>query len=455
MRLDSRKIQIPTVDEIEPRLRIYGIDDACRSLVRQLAPDVARIIEAVITHNIAITKEHLKSSRPTLDSHGEALTRAVVSHFNVLFQARFDEAYLASLEGLLRVEFDSMIGARARLQVGQQLVRPLLEARARRRWFAGGRVRPIDADRLMRVLYFDLVCAIAVEQHETRRAVVERHRSLDSALAAFQTRTDSLGETFEGSARELISSAREMLDKAQATLTQSTQAAAASARVHRLAVESADSTGQMHDITSDMGQRLAGAADATATSVAHASGIKESMGDLAGVIDQVGSIVAVIQQIANQTNLLALNATIEAARAGDAGRGFAVVAHEVKALAAQTGVATQAIAGQIAKIETATRRCADSVDAITESVQTIAQLNHEAVQVFDAQFGLAARISEAAALISAQSSDVVSGAQRSSLAMTETIAAIDTVDLTAQGLARNADTLRVLVEDLGTTIAAA
>ncbi|NWO96300.1 chemotaxis protein, partial [Escherichia coli] len=50
-----------------------------------------------------------------------------------------------------------------------------------------------------------------------------------------------------------------------------------------------------------------------------------------------------IQDIAARTNLLALNATIEAARAGDIGRGFAVVAHEVKALANQTGSATEEI----------------------------------------------------------------------------------------------------------------
>ncbi|CAN7219628.1 methyl-accepting chemotaxis protein [Bosea sp. LjRoot9] len=457
MRLDSRNIQIPTVDEIEPRLRLYGIDDECRELARQLAPEVGRIIERVIRHNISITKDHLKSSRASLDIHGEALTRAVVSHFNVLFQARFDESYLVSLEQMLKVEFDSMIGARARLQVGQKLVLPLLQARAGRgmRRLLGQAVSPRDADLLMRLLYFDLVCAIAVEQHETRRAVVERHISLDGALKTFSQRTEALGTTFESSARELTVAARQMLEKAQATLEQSTEAEVASTKAYRLAAESADTTSQLHQLTSDMGARLSGAAEATATSVAHASDIKDSMADLAGVIEQVGSIVAVIKQISDQTNLLALNATIEAARAGDAGRGFAVVAHEVKNLAAQTGTATQAVAGQIEKIETAARRCVGSVDAITDSVQTISRLSNDAVATFASQFGLAGRISEAARLISTQSSDVVSGARLSSQAMTETIAAIDRVEMTALGLARSAETLRALVGELGATVAAA
>src|SRR5206468_8636659 len=66
------------------------------------------------------------------------------------------------------------------------------------------------------------------------------------------------------------------------------------------------------------------------------------------------------------------NATIEAARAGDAGRGFAVVASEVKALAAQTGKATEDISAQIAGMQTATQ---DSVAAIKEIGGTIGRIS--------------------------------------------------------------------------------
>jgi methyl-accepting chemotaxis protein len=59
-------------------------------------------------------------------------------------------------------------------------------------------------------------------------------------------------------------------------------------------------------------------------------------------VGQLASIVGTVSRISAQTRLLALNATIEAARAGEQGRGFAVVANEVKKLAEDTRVATNA-----------------------------------------------------------------------------------------------------------------
>lgn len=72
--------------------------------------------------------------------------------------------------------------------------------------------------------------------------------------------------------------------------------------------------------------------------------------ELASAFDQIAEVLNVIDAISKQTNLLALNATIEAARAGEAGKGFAVVASEVKALANQTGSATEGIGRRIAEM---------------------------------------------------------------------------------------------------------
>jgi methyl-accepting chemotaxis protein len=86
---------------------------------------------------------------------------------------------------------------------------------------------------------------------------------------------------------------------------------------------------------------------------------------------RIGDVVKVITAIAEQTNLLALNATIEAARAGEAGRGFAVVANEVKALAGQTGKATEEIAAQIGGMQRATTVSVEAIEGIRSTIREI------------------------------------------------------------------------------------
>ncbi|WP_274308291.1 methyl-accepting chemotaxis protein [Solibacillus daqui] len=78
---------------------------------------------------------------------------------------------------------------------------------------------------------------------------------------------------------------------------------------------------------------------------------------------QINTMSQLISSITDQTNLLSLNAAIEAARAGEAGKGFAVVAGEVKALAEQTGHASQDIAKLVRNIQ----------DQINEAVSMMEQ----------------------------------------------------------------------------------
>ncbi len=93
------------------------------------------------------------------------------------------------------------------------------------------------------------------------------------------------------------------------------------------------------------------------------------------LIEEVSHVNEVAQQIAGvakQTNLLGLNARIEAARTGEAGKGFAVVAGEIKALAHQSGEATDGIyestkeiSEQINKLLSSLKETRSSADGTT------------------------------------------------------------------------------------------
>jgi methyl-accepting chemotaxis protein len=117
------------------------------------------------------------------------------------------------------------------------------------------------------------------------------------------------------------------------------------------------------------------AATLTAQATAVGDDTRGVVQNLASSVKEVGHVLEMIKGIANQTNLLALNATIEAATAGEAGKGFAVVANEVKALAKQTGEATEDIRHKIEEIQSNTGQAISAINEIADYVSRLNQIN--------------------------------------------------------------------------------
>lgn len=128
---------------------------------------------------------------------------------------------------------------------------------------------------------------------------------------------------------------------------------------------------ELNSSIEEISRQVHQAYEASSTAYEVGFSAKEQIASLSKAVEEIGSILTMISDIASKTNLLALNATIEAARAGDAGKGFAVVANEVKALASQTGEATDQISTQIASVDKEVRSTVSAVHSILEQVSGI------------------------------------------------------------------------------------
>ncbi|MDB5373105.1 MAG: putative methyl-accepting chemotaxis protein, partial [Belnapia sp.] len=163
---------------------------------------------------------------------------------------------------------------------------------------------------------------------------------------------------------------------------------------------------------------------------------------LADGAGRIGEVVRMISGIAGQTNLLALNATIEAARAGEHGKGFAVVASEVKALAAQTAKATDDITGQVNAIQAATGDAVQAILGITTAIGEVNQITAAIAAAVEQQGAATQEIARNVQQAAEGTGRVSESVHQVNQGASESGRALQDVDDAAQGVSRQADTLK-------------
>ena len=196
---------------------------------------------------------------------------------------------------------------------------------------------------------------------QEQRAAAERRRSMMELADDFERDVKGLAGMLSSASTQMQGTARSLTTTAEFVNQRSASAASASE--------------ELSSSVNEISRQVTEASRIARMAVEEAEKSDKLVAGLVTMAQKIGDVVALINQIAGQTNLLALNATIESARAGEAGRGFAVVASEVKALANQTGKATEDISAQINEMQTATGNTATALKAISQVIVQISEIS--------------------------------------------------------------------------------
>jgi methyl-accepting chemotaxis protein len=275
-----------------------------------------------------------------------------------------------------------------------------------------------------------------LREQEARRAVV------DEAISWFRQSVEGVLKTVADSVATMQSTAGVMSATSNETAAQAAGAVRTSNDAFGSVEIAATAADELSKSIAEINRQLLRATEVIGAAANEAQSTNQDISGLARAAQKIDDVIKLIQSVAGQTNLLALNATIEAARAGAAGKGFAVVAAEVKALAVQTGRATDDIAAQIAAVQSSTQSAVGAIANIAARMRDIQQFTGAIAESVDQQSAATQEISGSVLAAAAGTKSVVSVLERVSRAIADMRASADTVSAASQAVEKAADSLR-------------
>jgi methyl-accepting chemotaxis protein len=277
-------------------------------------------------------------------------------------------------------------------------------------------------------------------EQEARRAAV------DDAIVWFRSSVEGILKTVTDSVAAMKSTATVLSATSNETTAYTDGAVRTSNDAFGGVQVAATAADELSKSIAEINRQLISASEVVQAAAAEAQSTNDVIDGLAQAAQKIDDVVKLIQSVAGQTNLLALNATIEAARAGAAGKGFAVVASEVKALAVQTGKATDVIAAQIAAVQSATQSAVRAIGSIAGRMEDVRQFTAAIATSVEQQHSATSDISDNVAAAASGTKSVVAALQRVSGAIADMRSSADTVLATAAAVEKAADSLRGSVD---------
>ena len=438
------------------RLSFLELDEDARSALRRFWPVLEPRLDAILEEFY----DHLRSV-PLLagllasPERAAQLKRAQTAHWQSLFEARFDDAYMRRARAI--GEAHCRIGLEPRWYIGgYRLVLERIAALALRTHRWRPRRRALTLRAVQRAMFLDMDLAISVYNSGTALSERDRRRArVEELIAEFEGRVGRVVAGLSAAASEMEAVSGTVAAHATDSSARACAVAAAADQASANVGNVASAAEQLSGSIGEIGRQVAQSAGIAARAVAEAGGADATVRSLSDSARKIGEVVKLIGDIAAQTNLLALNATIEAARAGEAGKGFAVVAGEVKALANQTARATEEIAQQIAAVQKDAGDTVGAIDAIRSIIGEMSEIGATIAAAVEEQNAatqeIARSIQQAAQGTGEVSGNIAgmteaaAGAGDSAARMREAVAA----------LSREADALRQVVEGFLASVRAA